>query len=85
MRGSAFEWFTSCLSDRKQRVVMGNFRSDLASVRFGIPQGSVLGLTLFIVYVNGLLELKLSQADNSHMLMIRYLFSTPKLGMRSKW
>lgn len=58
VRGGGLEWF----SDRKQRVVMGNLSSDLAFVRFGTPQGSVLEPTLFIVFVNGLCELELPQA-----------------------
>ena len=51
----ALQWFVNYLQDRSQRVCAGGLQSELKKLpSIGVPQGSVLGLVLFMLYVNDL-------------------------------
>jgi len=48
----ALNWFKSYLTGRKQCVDIDGIRSDWLDVELGVPQGSILGPVLFLIYVN---------------------------------
>ena len=66
-------WICAFLVDRSQRVVVGGEESDSVPLTSGVPQGSVLGPILFLVYINDLPENITSQvrlfADDTAMYL----------------
>ena len=55
--GNLLAWFAEFLNNRRQRVVVDGVASRWVPVTSRAPQGSMLGLTLFVVFINAIPEL----------------------------
>ncbi|KAG7304079.1 hypothetical protein JYU34_011009 [Plutella xylostella] len=80
IRGIALDLFTDYLQDRTQRVVIGEHISDEQPISFGVPQGSVLGPTLFLIYINELCDFNIKNSK-----IITYADDTVLLVQAKSW
>ena len=75
IRGVSKNWFKSYLAERRQYVSIEGFKSETKQISHGVPQGSVLGPLLFLIYINDLHKaVHYSKtyhfADDTHLLNI---------------
>ena len=74
VNGTSLDWFKSYLFQRKQFVEYNGAKSDMDVIRCGVPQGSILGPLLFLIYINDLADVSnllfaLMFADDSNMFL----------------
>ena len=96
IRGITLKWFQNYLFDRKQCVFLNGASSAFKNIVCGVPQGSILGPLLFIVYINdivscsNLLKFILFADDtnlfysNSNLLQLQIIVNT-ELSKLSVW
>ena len=54
--GDVLKWVSNYLDNRQQRVAIKSCKSSFRSTNADVPQGSVLGLLLFLIYINDIAE-----------------------------
>ena len=82
--GPLLNFFVSYLNDRHQRVVLNGIQSEWKTLEAGVPQGSVLGPLLFLVYINDLPDnikatIKLFADDSSLFARVSNVNDTQRL------
>jgi len=65
--GAALSWTSSYLTDRQQCVWHDGVQSTLEFIKIGVPQGSVLGPLLFVLYTADLAPLIAEHCLHSHL------------------
>ena len=78
VHGSALRLFKNYLTERKQYVIYNETPSEHGSITTGVPQGSILGPLLFIIYINDIAQ------STSHFNFITYADDTTLCGAQTR-
>ena len=75
INGKLLDWLSNYLSNRRQKVILPGGQSNAQYINAGVPQGSILGPLLFLVFINDIVEniesgINLFADDNSLSLII---------------
>ena len=87
IRGTALKWMKSYLTKRYQTVHINQLKSDAHELRFGVPQGSVLGPIVFIMYTKALRKIAARHGLKIHLyaddtqLYVSFTFSNQEEAM----
>ena len=82
--GDLLDWFTNSLFKRRQRVVLPGVESLWTFIKAGIPQGSILGPLLFLLFINDIVNeihanIRLFADDSSLYLIVKHPGVTAQL------
>ena len=74
IRGNILKWLDSYLTNRLQFIMYDNIQSENRSIKCGVPQGSMLGPILFIIYMNDICNVSellynIMYADDTSVIM----------------
>ena len=74
IRASILKCLDSYLTNRSQYIMYDNIQSETRSIKCGVPQGSILGTVLFIIYMNDICNVSellytIMYADNTSVIM----------------
>ena len=85
IEGTVAKWFESYLSERTQQIVYSNELSEIQNISFGVPQGSVLGPVLFLLYTADVFDIVEKFNFKSHAFAddIQIIASCPALSFQN--
>ena len=66
-KANALKWFRFYLQDRKQFVMIDRTKSEMKELRYGVPQGSVLGPILYLLYTSPIGDIIKRHGRNYHL------------------
>ena len=81
--GASYQWFKSYLTGRQHYRTIAHLKSGLCRISYGVPQGSMLGPILFLLYINGLNQAIVHSkvhhfADDTNFLYASHSFKKDK-------